>query len=337
MIPEISTERSKLIKALITGINGQIAYYLYKILLNKNYEIYGLCRTLPTKILPKINYLLCDLSDVAKLKDIIIKYNFDEIYNLAAQTDAVLSLKDPEETLWLNGNVVMAICETIKGSGTCGSIKLFQANSVEIYKGLHISSIDESMLSFYPKNPYAIGKLAAYWTVKYYRDELKCFCCSGIIFNTESPLRNERYVTKKIVNTLKNKTLLKVGNVDSRKDWIHAYDVAFAAWLILQQEIADDYVIGLGETHSVKEFITLAYSHLNITIEWIGDGIELKGINKDNNELLVTIDAQFFRSYESNTAPLNGNNNKLRSIGWSPKYKLNDIIVDLFTEESLYV
>lgn len=338
------------------GINGQIGSYLYEILHNKNYRIYGIVRTIPQNKLPGVTYLKCDLSDQEGLKQIIISVHPDEIYNMAAQTDALISISQPEETMWVNTNIVVTLCEMARQYG----FKLFQSGSIEIYKGLNLTTIDENTLSFYPKNPYAISKLASHWMVRYYREQHGCYMVNGIIFNAESPRRKETYVTRKItlfvrkifnltgdpqgLDKIENLTgspqaldkilndpdyVLTLGNLDAERDWIHASDVAMAAWMSLQHNVPQDYIIGLGTNHSVRTFIEKSFAYVGITIIWKGKFINEIGIDDKTGRILVRIDPSLFRQYETKTVPLHGDNTQLKSIGWVPKYTLDDIIHEL--------
>lgn len=316
------------------GISGQIGSYLCEILHDKGYQIFGVVRKKPENPAPDVIYIESNLSGAGTLTELIVQLEPDEIYNMAAQTDAVASISEAEETIWLNGTIPLILCEAVHRVSK--PIKLFQANSMEMYKGLNRLVIDEDELAVYPKNPYAIAKIAAYWSVRYYREQHGCYINSGIIFNAESPRRHPRYVTRKIANAIREMlnnfdAILTVGNLDAERDWIHAYDVAMAAWLSLQQPKPGDYVISLGATHSVRYFIEQSFHQVGITIKWEGprDSVEERGVDASTGRLLVKVDPAYFRSYEAKTTPIYGNNTKLRSIGWIPKYSLDDIIVEL--------
>lgn len=333
--------------ALIIGINGQIGSYLYEILREKGYKIYGIIRHIPSKVLPDVTYLMCDLEDSSILKKHILNIRPNEIYNMAAQSDAVISIEQPEYTMAVNCNVVIALCEVVKELGGIISCKLFQASSMELYKGLDKEVIDEDTLEFYPKNPYAIAKLAAYWIVRHYREQYGCYINNGIISNAESPRRDIKFVTRKILASVKEiikdpKFIMKIGNLDAQRDWIHAYDVAMAAWLMLQQDKPGDYIIGLGTNHSVRYFIERSFLKVGIKVKWIRNSDSRKelweGIPNTVDEIavdaltgrvLVIVDPTLFRIYETKAQTICGNNNKLKSIGWVPKYSLDDIITDI--------
>lgn len=400
--------------ALVTGISGQIGSYLSTKLLDKGYIVYGQTRCLQniTKN-PAIYYYECDLMDTHSLKEMITMIMPDEIYHLAAETNAITSIENPIESIYLNGNVVSCICEIVRDlsmpisvfpdpvsapvsipilttNGDLPSlnnsliptadnttvtfppdlfsfsntpfissiidqnqtpeftttvprkhkrIKIIVTNSSEIYKGFG-GKIDEECLTFYPKNPYAIGKIAAYWSMRYYREQYGIFCANAIVFNTESPLRKDTYVTKKIIKGLKkivdahNRKLyinapLKLGNIDQTRDWIHAEDVANALVLIMDQPIASDYVVSSGECHSIREFVTIASEKMNSPIAWVGKNENEVAIDGKGN-LVVTIDKSLYRSYEPNaTLPVMGDNTKLQSIGWIKKYTLPELIQDM--------
>ena len=321
----------------MTGINGQIGSYLYEILYQKDYLIYGLVRSkYSPKGLRDVIYVYCDIANTQRLKKIIESICPDEIYHLAGQTNAVTSIAEPEETLWVNGNVVMSICEVIRRCKPLKEVKLFQANSAELFKGMDIGKVDESTLSFYPKNPYGIGKLASYWIVRYYRDHYGLYVCNGLIFNAESPRRKACYVTTKIVQEVHKivngqTDTLQVGTIDSCRDWIHAQDVAQAAWMSLQQKQPEDYIISLGHSHSVRTFIERAFSTAGMPIQWIRErgSVEEKGVDR-NGKIVVEIDPTLFRPYEQTTKPLVGDNRKLLQIGWCPTYDIDGIICDMF-------
>jgi GDPmannose 4,6-dehydratase len=201
---------------------------------------------------------------------------------------------------------------------------------MEIYKGITNTLITPDINCFHPVNPYGIAKLSGHWTIRYYRDILHRYMCTGIIFNAESPRRKDSFLAKKVANGI-NRILydksyvLTVGNIKMQRDWMHAYDVAMAAWLILQQDIPQDYVICNGVQHSVKKLISEAFALKNIYLNWI----DSQAFDKDTDRLLVTTDSSLYRSYESTVDPIFGDNERLCSIGWKPKYSFHDIIREL--------
>ena len=256
---------------------------------------------------------------------------------MAAQSDAVNSIDDPEQTLIINGNSVMAMCEAVRSLKEIKKIKVFQANSAELFRGLtqHASDIlriDETILEFYPKNPYAIAKLMAYWIIRYYREYYDLYMCNGIIFNAESPRRNPKFVVNKIARTVRkiltnNDLQLVMGDLEAKRDWIHAYDVAMAAWISLQQPNSDDYVISLNQYHSVRDTIQEAFSVVGINVEW--ELTKQTGVEKETGRVLVVTNRELFRSYEIKTVALIGDNSKLLSRGWIPKYTWESMIREM--------
>ncbi len=249
----------------------------------------------------------------------------DEIYNLAAQTDATASMVLPEDTMDANSNIVLSLCEIVKNLPK--PCKLFQAGSSEMYKGL--SSTDG--IQFYPKNIYGIAKLTAHWLCRFYREHHRCYIVNGIIYNTESPLRNSKYVSKKITEGVKKCLVdesysLTMGNVWAKRDWIHAEDVAKAAYMSLRPLVVDDYDICLGRLHTVKEFIDEAFNRVGLPLEW-NEGCTLASVGA---RVFVTVDETLHRDYEKGVVePVVGDNRKLRRIGWEPTYTFEDIIDDL--------
>jgi GDPmannose 4,6-dehydratase len=252
----------------------------------------------------------------------------EEIYHLAAQSDAVVSLSNPCLTLFTNANTVMALCDASQKLPY--SVKIFQANSVEIFKGLNSNVLlDETNLAVYPKNPYAIGKLAAYWTIRYYRETYNEHMSNGLIFNAESPRRPSRYVTQKITQWVKNGVhdCLEIGDLNAQCDWIHASDVALAAYTILQQPTGSDYVINLGQPHTVREFITLCLNKIGMDITWLGTGLQEQGLN--NDRILIKVNPTYFRPYSSPSQ--RWSNGKLLTTGWKPQYTFEELIDDLIS------
>lgn len=318
-------------KALIIGINGQIGSYLCDVLCAKNYDIYSYGRTPATNT--KVKSFVGNLIDIANLEDVIKKIEPDEIYNFGAVSDAVVSVQKPEETMLINANSVITLCRIVQSMKK--KVKLFLASSAEIYKGINDKFIDERAITMYPKNPYAISKIAAYWTGRYYREQQNCFVCNGIIFNAESPRRNVNFVTRKITTELQEisrngEHVMTIGNMTSQRDWIHAHDVATAAWLMMQQEIADDYMICLSQNHTVKEFIEITAAQLKISLNWKYNGLDEIGIN-EKERTIIKIDPKYFRNYETNIQSILGDNGKLKSIGWEPQYNLSQIIADMLS------
>lgn len=319
--------------AIITGITGQIGSYLCSFLLQKGYYIYGMTRReTPKTISNNIKYIRTDYTNIDEL---LVTIDPDEIYHLAAETDATVSMNEPADTFAVNSNLVSIICETIKHHNLRG--KIFLANSVEIFKGLKGSRvIKETSLEFYPKNPYGVAKLSAYWMGRSYRENHGLFIVNGIISNCESTLRRDTYVTKKVINAAKNynpERPLSIGSLDSMCDWIHANDVAEAAWMTLQADVADDYLCCSGKNHSVRQLIELVYGNMNLAVKWEGVGFEEQGVIKTTGVVSVKVDPSLYRKYNSNEQELTYDNSKLRRLGWRMKYDLAGIINSMIDSE----
>ena len=328
---EIYTNKKK---AFITGINGQIGHYLSELLLSKDYLVYGLLYKNIDQLNPNINYVFGDLEDNDLIKQLINTIIPNEIYNLGGETDTVSSFQNPEKTFDINAKIVISICETIKDIKryTGKEIKLFQANSAELYKG----NLDGEKLvvneqsPFHPITPYSVSKMASYWTLKYYRKEYNLHVSNGIIFTTESSHRHSRYLSKKVINFIKDqdREILYLGNLNCSRDWIHASDVAEAIYLITQQSNSDDYIISSGISNTIRKFIELVFSKKNIELAWKEEGILEEGYDIRNSRTYIKIDSSLVRKFEKNE-DLIGDNSKLKSIGWSPKYNLNNIIDEM--------
>ena len=319
-------------KVLITGISGNIGTYLKNLLLdNNNVIVYGIVNnTIPTIVNRNLFYIKNNLLKKG-IEDVIsMLFNRgtnNEIYNLAGITDSRLSIEEPVLTFKLNSLLPIRICESILKVNR--SIKLFQASSSEMYKGDLVRVVNENK-QYNPVNPYGISKITACYTIDYYRSVYNLFCCYGIIFNTESPIRNIKFVTQKVCSKIKeyknnidniyNIEPLEVGQINTHRDWIHSYDVCTAIIRIMNNTIPDNYIISLGKLHSIKDFINKSFKlALNIDLEWKSDG------GYYNNILLVKIN----KSTDNSIDMITGNNSKLLSIGWRPVYTLEDIIMDM--------
>ena len=331
---EIYTNKKK---AFVTGINGQIGHYLSELLLSKDYIVYGLLHKNISNLNPKINYVFGDLKDTNLISQLIETIEPDEIYNLAGETDTMASIENPSHTFDINARSVLGICESIK-SVTSKKIKLFHANSAEIYKGLLNGNeliVDETSL-FHPITPYAIAKLTSYWMIEYYRKKYGMAAYNGIIFTTESSHRHEKYLSKRVTNfvkylDIKKDSILYVGNLNCCRDWIHAEDVANAIYLIMHTSNTsdfDDYIVSSSVSHSVKDFIETTFSHKGITLAWRGQGMLEEGYDVHTNQVYIKIDPNLLRPFEI-SENLIGNNNKLKSLGWEPKYSFEDIIREM--------
>jgi GDPmannose 4,6-dehydratase len=322
--------------ALIFGITGQDGQYLSEFLKEKKYEVYGVSSNIDSCINKTIYH--CNIKDNNKVLQLIKNVSPDEIYNLAGQTSVAKSFSEPQETISVNLIGTINILEAIRIVNP--KIKFFQANSSEILDNSTSQNLDENT-KFHITSPYAISKLAAYFFVKNYKDAYKIFACSGILFNHESPKRNKNFVSKKIARKVakikmgSNKTL-KLGNIDSTRDWGFAKDYVEAMWLILQQDKPNDYIIASGKTHTVREFVELAFKEIGIEIMWYGSGLEEKGIDKQTGKIMIEIDPKFFRPIDKTYKP--GNFKKLQEVtGWYPKTSFNELVKIMIDKELNYL
>lgn len=327
-------------KALITGITGQIGSYLAELLIDKGYEVFGIVRRTSLMIRSRIDNLkgiqrekhlrYGDLSDPAAITHVINEVQPDEIYNLAAQSHVGVSFQVPEYTSDINALGVLRICEAVRKLDK--PIKIYQASTSELYGGIYNHPVNEQT-PFYPRSPYGIAKLYGFWIIKNYREAYNMFCSNGIVFNSESPRRSENFVTRKITkgvaDILKGKQdVIRLGNLNAKRDWGHAKDSARAMWMILQADKPDDYVIATGETHSVREFVEVTFKEVGINIIWKGEGVNEIGIDKDSGRVLVEVNSRYFRPTEVEV--LIGDSTKARKeFGWTPTYKFNDIVKEM--------
>lgn len=329
-------------KALVTGITGQDGSYLAELLLKKGYEVHGLKRRSSVSNTYNIdhiinnhkysNSLIChygDLTDFSGILRLIKSIQPDEIYNLAAQSHVQVSFDIPAYTSQATAVGALNILEAIRSLGLEKKVKFYQASSSEMFgKVVEIPQTEET--SFYPRSPYGVSKLFAHWITKNYRESYGIFACSGILFNHESPRRGETFVTRKItlaVAKIKKglQSVLRLGNLNAKRDWGYAKDYVKAMWLMLQQEKPDDYVIATGETHSIREFVELAFKKIDIEIVWKGLGLKEKGYDKKTGKILVEVDSKYFRPAEVDL--LLGNPIKAKSnLGWSPKSSFSNLV-----------
>lgn len=324
--------------ALITGITGQDGAYLTKLLLEKGYEIHGLIRRSSIErfdrieeyiIHPNVHLHYGDMTDSANLIRLISEIQPDEVYNLAAMSHVKVSFDTPEYTANADGIGTLRLLEAIRILGLENKTKIYQASTSELYGKVQETPQSETT-PFYPRSPYAAAKIYAYWITVNYREAYNIFACNGILFNHESPLRGETFVTRKItlaVAAIKagKKECLYLGNLDSKRDWGFAGDYVEAMWLILQQEKPEDFVIATGETRTVREFVERAFSVANITIQWQGHGIDEKGIDVATGKVVVAVDSAFFRPTEVDL--LLGNPKKAKeTLGWQPKTSFDELV-----------
>ncbi|MCM1987572.1 GDP-mannose 4,6-dehydratase [Methanococcoides seepicolus] len=329
--------------ALITGITGQDGAYLAEFLLDKGYIVHGIKRRSSSFNTERVDHLYHDphernvnffmhygdLTDSTNLIRIIQETKPDEIYNLAAQSHVQVSFETPEYTANSDAIGTLRLLEAIRILGMEKKTKFYQASTSELYGKVQEIPQKETT-PFYPRSPYAAAKLYAYWITINYREAYNMFACNGILFNHESPIRGETFVTRKITmaaakikHNLQEKIYL--GNLDAKRDWGFAKDYVEAMWLMLQQDSPDDFVIATGETRSVREFVELTFTELGITIEWQGEGVDEVGIDADTGKVLIEIDPSYYRPTEVDL--LIGDPSKAREIlGWEASMKLEELV-----------
>ncbi len=342
-------------KALITGITGQDGAYLAEFLLEKGYEVHGIKRRTslfntqridhlyedPHEASPRLILHFGDLSDSTNIIRIIQEVQPDEIYNLGAMSHVRVSFEEPEYTANVDGIGTLRILEAVRLLGLTEKTRIYQASTSELY-GLVQEVPQSEKTPFYPRSPYAVAKMYAYWITVNYREAYNMFTCNGILFNHESPLRGETFVTRKITRAVSRIALglqdkVHLGNLDARRDWGHAKDYVEAMWLILQQEKPEDFVIATGTTTSIRDFVRLAFAEVGVEIEFRGEGVNETGhILKCNNpdyqlpvgKLVLAIDERYFRPTEVDL--LIGDPTKSKTkLGWQPKYDLNGLVKDM--------
>jgi GDPmannose 4,6-dehydratase len=330
--------------ALITGITGQDGSYLAELLLEKGYEVHGVIRRSSSINTSRIDHIYSnpnlhlhygDVTDSLSIMNILKKHNPSEIYNLAAQSHVKVSFETPEYTAMVDGLGTLKILEAVRILNMEKTTKIYQASTSELY-GLVQEIPQKETTPFYPRSPYGVAKLYAYWIVKNYRESYNMFACSGILFNHESPRRGFNFVTKKVVDGLANigagfQDCLHMGNLNAKRDWGHAKDYVKAMWLILQQDTPDDFVIATGEQYSVKEFIERCAPYYGMNIRWEGEGLDEVGINDNTGKVIIRVDPKYFRPAEVET--LLGDSTKARSVlGWQPKYSFDDLVREMCME-----
>lgn len=316
--------------ALITGVTGQDGSYLAEFLLEKGYEVHGLIRRSSVDYRERISHLeghcrfhlhYGDLSDSMSLMSVIGTVRPDELYNLAAQSHVQVSFDVPEYTADVAATGVLRVLEAVRLCGLAESCRIYQASTSELYGKVEEVPQNEET-PFHPYSPYAVAKQYGYWIVREYREAYHMFCCSGILFNHESERRGETFVTRKIslaaariAHGLQEK--LYLGNLDSLRDWGYAKDYVECMWLMLQHDVPEDFVIATGEQHSVREFLRLAFHYAGITLDFVGTGLEEKGISRETGDVLVEVNPDFYRP--TDVVNLLGDPAKAkRELGWNP-------------------
>ncbi len=321
--------------ALITGITGQDGSYLAELLLEKNYIVHGIVRRASSFNTQRIDHIISndnlylhygDLTDSANITSLIKEIEPDEIYNLGAQSHVKVSWDCPEYTADTVAMGALRLLEAIRINNLEKKTKYYQASTSELY-GLIQEPVQSEKTPFYPRSPYAVAKLYAYWITVNYRESFDMFACNGILFNHESPRRGETFVTRKITisSTRISQGLqdcLFLGNLDAKRDWGHAKDYVEGMWRMLQVDIPQDYVLATNTTTSVRDFCTMTFANLGINLDWQGKGKEEKGIDKATGKVLVAVDERFFRPAEVEL--LLGDSTKAQTeLGWKPIYDLS--------------
>lgn len=335
--------------ALITGVTGQDGAYLAEFLLNKGYEVHGIKRRTSLFNTDRIDHLYQDphekdrrfilhhgdMTDSSSLIRIIKQTQPDEIYNLAAQSHVAVSFEEPEYTANSDALGTLRVLEAIRILGLEKKSRFYQASTSELY-GLVQETPQKETTPFYPRSPYAVAKLYAYWITVNYREAYGMYACNGILFNHESPNRGETFVTRKITRALARIKLglqdcLFLGNMDAKRDWGHARDYVEMQWLMLQQDQPEDFVIATGVQYSVRDFVDAAAKELAITITWKGEGVDEKGCDQ-NGRCIVSVDPRYFRPTEVES--LLGDASKAKALlGWTPKTTFNELVAEMVRED----
>lgn len=335
--------------ALITGVTGQDGAYLAELLLDKGYEVHGIRRRSSLFNTARIDHLIHDvhekglpftlhygdMTDSSSLTRIVQKVQPDEIYNLAAQSHVAVSFEEPEYTANSDALGPLRMLEAIRILGLEKKTRFYQASTSELY-GLVQEIPQKETTPFYPRSPYAVAKLYAYWITVNYREAYGMYACNGILFNHESPLRGETFVTRKITRALARIKLglqacLYLGNMDALRDWGHAKDYVEMQWLMLQQETPEDFVIATGVQYSVRDFVNAAAKELDMSLTWQGEGVETKALDAAG-QCVVAVDPRYFRPTEVET--LLGDASKARErLGWTPKISFQELVSEMVQED----
>jgi GDPmannose 4,6-dehydratase len=335
--------------ALITGITGQDGSYLAEFLLKKGYEVHGIRRRSSSFNTGRIDHILsdhhdkntrlflhyADMTDSLSLTKVIEQVRPDEIYNLAAQSHVAVSFEQPDYTANSDGIGVLRILEAIRFLGLVNHTKFYQASTSELY-GLVQQTPQTEGTPFYPRSPYAVAKMYAYWITVNYREAYGIYACNGILFNHESPRRGETFVTRKITRALSRIKLgkqncLYLGNLDAKRDWGHARDFVEAQWLMLQQEKPVDYVIATGVQYSVYEFVTAAAKCIGLNLNWEGNGLDQKAFD-DSGKCIIRVDPEYFRPTEVDTL-LGDATRASKELGWRPTTTFEELVKEMCEED----
>lgn len=336
--------------ALITGITGQDGSYLAEFLLEKGYEVHGIKRRASSFNTDRIDHLYQDphvkdqkfvlhygdLTDTSNMIRIIQAIQPDEVYNLGAQSHVAVSFESPEYTADTVGIGALRLLEAIRISGLEKKTRFYQASTSELYGDVRETPQSETT-PFYPRSPYAVAKMYAYWITVNYREAYGIYACNGILFNHESPVRGETFVTRKITRALARIHLelqecLYLGNLDAKRDWGHAKDYVEMQWLMLQQDEPDDFCIATGVQYTVRDFVNFAYEHLGKKIRWEGEGVNEKGYDAETGNCIVAVDPRYFRPTEVET--LLGDPTKAKEkLGWVPKITLSELVQEMMESD----
>ncbi|MCH7640481.1 MAG: GDP-mannose 4,6-dehydratase [Bacteroidetes bacterium] len=333
-------------RALVTGITGQDGAYLAELLLEKGYEVHGIKRRASQFNTQRIDHLYQDphesdvrfflhygdMTDSTNLIRIVQEVQPDEIYNLAAQSHVQVSFETPEYTANADAVGVLRLLEAVRILGMEKTVRFYQASTSELYGKVHETPQSETT-PFYPRSPYAVAKLYGYWITVNYREAYGIYACNGILFNHESPLRGETFVTRKITRAVARihqglEERLFLGNLDAKRDWGHARDYVEAMWLMLQQPEPDDYVVATGQTTSVRDFVEKAFAVVGVELAWTGAGSDEIGVRTDTGETVVQIDPRYYRPTEVDL--LLGDATKARErLGWTPSHTLDELVSEM--------
>jgi GDPmannose 4,6-dehydratase len=332
-------------RALITGVTGQDGAYLAEFLLAKGYQVHGIKRRASLFNTTRVDHLYRDpheegvrfflhhgdLTDSSNLVRIVQQTQPDEIYNLGAQSHVAVSFEEPEYTADTNALGTLRLLEAIRVLGMERQTRFYQASTSELF-GMVQETPQREQTPFYPRSPYAIAKLYAYWTTINYREAYGLFACNGILFNHESPVRGENFVTRKITRALARISLgmqdcLFLGNLDARRDWGHARDYVEMQWLMLQQDEPQDFVIATGVQHSVREFVEAAAVELGMSIRWKGEGVDERGYD-DRGRCIVSVDPRYFRPAEVQSLVGDASRAK-EKLGWQPRTTFNELVSEM--------
>lgn len=341
-------------KALITGITGQDGAYLAEFLLEKWYEVHGVKRRASLINTDRVDHLYQeihvtgnhfhlhygDMTDSANLIKLVADIQPDEIYNLAAQSHVKVSFDMPEYTANVDAIGTLRLLEAIRVNGLEKKTRFYQASTSEMFGGVGFNMpatgyTEES--PFYPRSPYGAAKMYAYWITINYRESYGIYACNGILFNHESPIRGETFVTRKITRAVAQMHLglierLYIGNLDAKRDWWHAKDYVRGMWLMLQQDVPEDFILATGETYSVREFIEWAFAEVGVQIEWKGGGIDEKGYNKETGSCIVEVDPRYFRPAEVDLLLWNPKKAQ-EKLGWNREYTIAEMVSEMMKSD----